>query len=113
MEYAAHVGHHIEGPAPSPVLAVVAPVAIVIMAPSAASHVIGTGVDSVRLGPSFSPAARALSEDTKDAQDGQTMADGSTTVLLGADFKQLVRRNDHATCGGVVAEGIDTIFVGG
>src|SRR5262245_55720708 len=111
MEYAAHVGHHISGggPAPNPVLMIVT-----ATPPSnPAAHFIGTGVESVRLGPGLEPAARAQSDDTKDAMDGQTMRAGSTTVLIGPDFKSLVRRKDPTTCGGEVAEGIDTILVGG
>src|SRR4051812_9207129 len=54
------------------------------------AHFIGTGVDSLRLGIGIWPAARAQSEDTKDAMDGMTMEEGSKTVVVGPDFKPLV-----------------------
>lgn len=78
-----------------------------------ADHFIGTGVDSVRLGKGIWPAARADSDDTKDAKDGEKMFEGSLIVLIGEDFKPLVRRQDKVLCGGSVVEGIDTIIVGG
>ncbi len=112
MELAAHMGHLISGggqPEASPVLAMVSAAPIV----NPAAHFIESGNDSCRLGPGFAPAARAQAMDTKDALDGQAIKDGSTTVLVGADFKQMVRRHDATSCGGKVAEGIDTIFVGG
>jgi uncharacterized Zn-binding protein involved in type VI secretion len=81
-------------------------------APSTAGHVT-SGVSNVFLGPSVKPAARANMADTKvDCHDEQ-VAEGSKIVMIGQETKPMSRRGDRTKCGGLIADGVRSIFVGG
>jgi hypothetical protein len=74
---------------------------------------IQTGLPSVRLGPGVKPAARATSRDCLGDQHHLMMKSGSSTVLLGPGLKPMTRRRDGTMCSGMVAEGLQTVVVGG
>lgn len=81
-------------------------------APSIEGHVT-SGVSNVFLGPSVKPAARANMADTKvDCHDEQ-VAEGSKIVMIGQATKPMSRRGDRTKCGGLIADGVRSIFVGG
>lgn len=77
---------------------------------------IATGFPTVLLGPNIKEAARADSPETKTRGWHEIkVAEGSETVMLGAEFKPMSRRADRidSGCGGTIADGIHSILVGG
>jgi hypothetical protein len=83
--------------------------------PSAECFIV-SGIDSVRLGPSFKPAARAEADETKvQGWHEEKLAEGSETVMLGPGCKPMSRRGDRVDikCGGTILDGIPSILVGG
>lgn len=82
------------------------------LAPSPAGKLV-SGFPTVLLGPDTKQAARADAEDTKADCDKTLVAEGSKIVMLGEEAKPMSRRQDRLKCGGMISEGIRTIFVGG
>jgi hypothetical protein len=83
--------------------------------PPAAECYIKSGLESVLLGPSIKPAARADAEDsvTRGRHTDKKMAEGSKIVMLGPLTKPMSRRGDRTECGGTIVDGIHSILVGG
>ncbi len=83
------------------------------LAPSVSGHIIH-GLDTVLLGPSVLPAARAEPSDTfADCAGAGKGFEGSATVFLGRENKPMSRREDRLHCAGVISEGEPSIIVGG
>jgi hypothetical protein len=79
-----------------------------------ASGQIGSGFPRVLLGNQIRAAARALSEDTKTKTCHVDLVfEGSKTVMLGANVAPMSRRTDRTKCGGKIANGLETVLVGG
>jgi len=69
------------------------------------------GIDSVLLGPNKKEAARAHATTTLTSHT--YVVEGSLVTMLGKEYAPMSRRQDRTECGGEIAQGIDTIFVGG
>ncbi len=71
-----------------------------------------SGIDSVFLGRAIKNAARAHDDSRGDTHD-KRVAEGSILVMLGKEIRPMSRRQDRLLCGGQIAEGNETILVGG
>ena len=74
---------------------------------------IKSGNQTLFLGVGIRAAARAQSDDTKVTCHDKPILEGSTTVVLGPDFKPLARRQDRTKCSGLIADGLQSVLVGG
>ncbi len=81
--------------------------------PKSSEGKIVAGFKEVLLGPKILPAARASAPETKLSCHSDPIAEGSKTVVIGSDFKPMVRRNDRTGCGGVISTGLLSLMVGG
>ena len=79
----------------------------------AVNEYIATGLESVRLGPGIWEAALAMWPRCVGDRHHLMMKEGSKTVVLGPGLCPMSRREDVTVCGGTIAEGLETVLVGG